>query len=129
MELADLKKLKWYVTKGLGTWEEGAGPDDAAPAVRLAFQHNEGDQDAACDAFYVQMRENRCVGCGTDGHYMKYRLVPMACVRASHRLVPASSFPIARSALALQSLDGLARSMQTVKAAQQQREMVALARH
>lgn len=68
----DLKKLKWYVAKGLAQWEEGKGPGSPQPTIRLLFQHRTTDQ-ASDNGFYNEVKANECVGCGEGGHYLKYK--------------------------------------------------------
>ena len=78
----DIKKLKWYVAKGLAAWEPGRGLDSDNPAVRLNFEHKQEDQADPAGAFYAASRENRCVGCGTFDHYLKFRrarFILMSC--------------------------------------------------
>lgn len=50
------------------------------PTIRLLFEHTQTDQDAGMDTFYSSSRENRCVVCGEQGHYLRYRIVPQ-CYR------------------------------------------------
>jgi hypothetical protein len=79
----DLKKLVWYVSKGLGEWEPELGPESAQPTIRLTFKHRTTDQ-ASGEVFYNEVKANECVGCGEAGHYLKYkcaisRLTHMFC--------------------------------------------------
>jgi hypothetical protein len=74
----DLKKLVWYVSKGLAEWEPELGPESPQPTIRLNFQHKTTDQDSG-DHFYNEIKANECVGCGEAGHYLKYKCdVPLA---------------------------------------------------
>jgi hypothetical protein len=73
----DLKKLQWYVTKGLGQWVEGHGEESEQPTVQLCFEHKQEDQVHGLSAFYTESRKNQCVGCGEEGHYVKYRCAPL----------------------------------------------------
>ena len=45
------------------------------PAHRLLFQHQASDQASGQDVFYSQSKANRCVACGEQGHYPRYRWV------------------------------------------------------
>jgi hypothetical protein len=69
-----------YVAKGLA---DRVSVDP--PVIRLRFQHKVADQEAGVDAFYAQSKANRCVGCGEEGHYLRWpRPEP---VRGSHGMV------------------------------------------
>lgn len=73
----DLKKICWYVEKGLAAWVEGHGRDSEQPTIRLNFQHKTACQLRGVDAdFYFEVKHNQCVGCGEAGHYLKYRCAP-----------------------------------------------------
>lgn len=39
---------------------------------RLLFEHKNTDQ-ASGSQFYSQSKANRCVACGEEGHYLRYR--------------------------------------------------------
>ena len=87
----DLKKLQWYVSKGIAEWVEGCGEDTEQPTIRLNFEHKQDDQALGTSTFYTEAKENRCVGCGEAQHYLKYRCVSReAC---------ASGAPVATTAL------------------------------
>lgn len=47
---------------------------------RLLFQHRTTDEENGAHNFYVQSRQNRCVGCGEEGHFLRYKVVP-SCYR------------------------------------------------
>ena len=53
---------------------------DDPPTIRLRFMHRTGDQERGVDDYYLHSKENKCVSCGEDGHYLRYRVVP-ACYR------------------------------------------------
>lgn len=69
----DLKKLQWYIDKGLAEWEPGLDAGSEQPTIRLNFVHRQDDQDGQTSAFYTAGKANRCVGCGAEDHYLKYR--------------------------------------------------------
>lgn len=70
----DLKKICWYVEKGLAEWVAGHGRDSEQPTIQLNFQHKTADQLQGVDAgFYFEVKRNQCVGCAEAGHYLKYR--------------------------------------------------------
>ncbi|KAK9816641.1 hypothetical protein WJX72_003201 [[Myrmecia] bisecta] len=71
----DKRKLLWYETRGLAD----RICDDPA-TIQLRFAHKTGDQMQGFGAFYAQSKINRCVGCGEEGHYLRYRVVP-SCYR------------------------------------------------
>eukprot|EP00884_Botryococcus_braunii_P003253 jgi/Botrbrau1/12929/Bobra.92_1s0009.1 len=71
----DLKKLQWYEGKGLAV-----RVSDSPPTIQLLFEHKTGDQDSGIEAFYMHSKANRCVACGEDSHYLRYKVVP-ACYR------------------------------------------------
>lgn len=71
----DSRKLAWYVGRGLA-----ARVSDDPPTIRLLFEHRVGDQVGGADAFYSGSRANRCVVCGEEQHYLRYRVVPV-CYR------------------------------------------------
>lgn len=71
----DQKKLRWYLNKGIAE-EVSTEP----PTIRLLFQHANADQTTGMDAFYSQSKRNRCVVCGEERHYLRYRILP-ACYR------------------------------------------------
>jgi cobalt/nickel-transporting P-type ATPase D len=73
----DKKRLQWYVRKGLATVVQ-----EEPLSVQLTFQHRDDDQRAGRHHFYSTARENRCVGCGEKGHFLRYRVVPQAYRRA-----------------------------------------------
>lgn len=73
----DRKRLLWYVRKGLA---EEIDPGSEPLTVRLLFDHKDEDQRAGKHTFYSTARANRCVGCGADRHYLRFRVVP-ACYR------------------------------------------------
>eukprot|EP00775_Hariotina_reticulata_P003770 gene3770-4029_t len=50
------------------------------PTIRLLFEHKNADQQVGLDGFYSTSRANRCVVCGQEEHYLRYRVVP-ACYR------------------------------------------------
>eukprot|EP00892_Ulva_mutabilis_P004069 jgi/Ulvmu1/2033/UM120_0029.1 len=73
----DLKKICWYVAKGLAEWVPGHGRNSQQPTIQLNFQHKTTDQLRSADAgYYFEVKRNQCVGCGEAGHYLKYRIVP-----------------------------------------------------
>lgn len=71
----DLKKLAWYVSKGLADWLPEHGPESEQPTIKLNFQHKNAEATGA-EQFYVQVKVNQCVGCGEAGHYLKYKCAP-----------------------------------------------------
>jgi len=82
----DRAKIGWYVSKNLAVLLPRLHPG-APPSARLTFAHRDDDQRAAAAgqtsaqavlAFYAAPRPNACVGCGEDGHWLRYRLVPSA---------------------------------------------------
>lgn len=82
----DLKKLVWYVNKGLGQWEPGHGKDSTQPTIRLKFQHRTTDKETG-DGFYNEVKANECVGCGEAGHYLKYKCVLLIPHALAHIIV------------------------------------------
>lgn len=50
------------------------------PAIKLNFMHKTGDQERGVDDYYLHSKENKCVSCGEEGHYLRYKVVP-ACYR------------------------------------------------
>lgn len=67
----DRRNLEWYVRKKIAR-VESTDPY----VIRLLFQHRISDEQNGCHEFYVQSRENLCVACGEDGHYLRYKIVP-----------------------------------------------------
>ena len=53
---------------------------DDPPSIKLKFMHKTGDQERGVDDYYLHSKENKCVSCGEEGHYLRYRVVP-ACYR------------------------------------------------
>ena len=53
---------------------------DDPPSIKLNFMHKTGDQERGVDDYYLHSKENKCVSCGEEGHYLRYRVVP-ACYR------------------------------------------------
>ena len=53
---------------------------DDPPSIKLTFMHKTGDQERGVDDYYLHSKENKCVSCGEEGHYLRYRVVP-ACYR------------------------------------------------
>ncbi|KAL4425764.1 hypothetical protein ABPG75_009780 [Micractinium tetrahymenae] len=73
----DKRKLLWYLKKGLAE-----KMSDDPLCVRLTFQHKTGDQQQGTSEFYTVEKANRCVACGEEGHYLRYRVVPAAYRKA-----------------------------------------------
>jgi len=71
----DRRNLEWYLKKKIAKVES-----EDPLVIRLLFQHRTSDEANKCHDFYVQSRANRCVSCGEDGHYLRYKIVP-ACYR------------------------------------------------
>jgi hypothetical protein len=71
----DLKKLQWYVSKGLAEWVGSNDDGSTQPTIRLNFEHKQDEQLQLAGSFYLEAKQNRCVGCGTTDHYLKYRCV------------------------------------------------------
>lgn len=42
-----------------------------APTIRLRFPHQNSDQNAGLQHYYVASRENKCVVCGDTSHYLR----------------------------------------------------------
>lgn len=42
--------------------------------------HKTSDQEHGVEDYYMHSKENKCVACGEEGHYLRYRVVP-ACYR------------------------------------------------
>eukprot|EP00803_Ostreobium_quekettii_P004481 evm.model.scf_2336.1 EVM.evm.TU.scf_2336.1 scf_2336:1322-8896(+) len=73
---SDRRRLEWYVSKGLA--DKVA---DEPYTIKLRFQHSTADdENFGAHQFYVRGRLNRCVVCGEDNHYLRYRIVP-TCYR------------------------------------------------
>uniref|UniRef100_A0A7R9V667 HRDC domain-containing protein n=1 Tax=Chlamydomonas euryale TaxID=1486919 RepID=A0A7R9V667_9CHLO len=70
----DMRKIEWYLGKGIATLES-----DNPPTIRLLFEHKNADELAG-SAFYSQSKANRCVVCGECRHWLRYRVVP-SCYR------------------------------------------------
>ncbi|KAL5730734.1 hypothetical protein ACHQM5_003527 [Ranunculus cassubicifolius] len=70
----DRKKLEWYISRDLAEIV-----DDDPPAVMLRFEPKGRPEDED-NNFYVQSKENMCVGCGEKNHYLRYRIIP-SCYR------------------------------------------------
>eukprot|EP00879_Flechtneria_rotunda_P011906 GHRR01012435.1.p1 GENE.GHRR01012435.1~~GHRR01012435.1.p1 ORF type:complete len:931 (+),score=387.60 GHRR01012435.1:2246-5038(+) len=71
----DMRKLQWYADRGLAELVQ-----QDPPTIRLKFEHKNADQQVGLDGFYSTSRANRCVVCGQEQHYLRYRVVP-ACYR------------------------------------------------
>lgn len=74
----DRQKVNWYLDHHLADVEptEEGGPT----VIRLRFEHQNNDQRAGMQHFYVERKANQCVGCGDSTHYLRYRVIP-ACYR------------------------------------------------
>eukprot|EP00210_Caulerpa_lentillifera_P000734 g711.t1 len=71
----DRRRLDWYVRKKIAVVES------LEPyVIRLLFQHQMTDTLNGIHEFYAQSRVNRCVSCGQEEHYLRYKVVP-ACYR------------------------------------------------
>ncbi|GAX75756.1 hypothetical protein CEUSTIGMA_g3199.t1 [Chlamydomonas eustigma] len=75
----DTRKIEWYLSKGIA---ERISHDP--PIIRLLFEHKGADQQAG-NTFYSQCKSNRCVVCGDESHYLRYRIVP-PCYRRNFPL-------------------------------------------
>ncbi|KAE8728542.1 hypothetical protein F3Y22_tig00004238pilonHSYRG00012 [Hibiscus syriacus] len=64
----------WYLRKDLAKLV-----DDDPPAIMLLFEPKGRPEDEVND-FYIQNKQNICVGCGEGNHYLRYRVIP-ACYR------------------------------------------------
>ncbi|GMH33336.1 hypothetical protein BSKO_01170 [Bryopsis sp. KO-2023] len=71
----DRRRLDWYLKKGLAN-----KISDEPYTIQLLFQHRLTDELNGAHDFYIQSRKNRCVSCGEEGHYLRYKVVP-ACYR------------------------------------------------
>ena len=67
----------WMVLQSRGLAERVS---DDPPAIKLNFMHKTGDQQRGVDDYYLHSKENKCVSCGEEGHYLRYKVVP-ACYR------------------------------------------------
>lgn len=71
----DRRRLDWYVRKKIAVVESFE-----PYTIRLLFQHQMTDTLNGTHEFYAQSRVNRCVSCGEEDHYLRYKVVP-ACYR------------------------------------------------
>jgi len=70
----DRNKVEWYLNRGIAEKVR-----DEPLTIRLLFEHKKSDQDAG-ERFYTEQKVNRCVVCGEEEHYLRFRVVP-ACYR------------------------------------------------
>ena len=68
--VTDVKKAKWYVTKGLGDYV-----DESETCVRLKFEPAGRPEGPAGD-YYLTDKSNRCVVCGKTESYLRKYIVP-----------------------------------------------------
>ena len=68
--VTDIKKAKWYVTKGLGEYV-----DENETCVRLKFEPAGRPEGPAGD-YYLTDKCNRCVVCGKMESYLRKYIVP-----------------------------------------------------
>ena len=68
--VTDVKKAKWYVTKGLGEYT-----DENQACVRLKFEPAGRPEGPAGD-YYLTDKCNRCVVCGKSESYLRKYIVP-----------------------------------------------------
>ncbi|CAE7902042.1 EXD2, partial [Symbiodinium microadriaticum] len=66
-------KAAWYVKMGLAHNVEGAS-SEVLSTVKLNFEPK--GVGHAGDAFYLQVMENQCVGCGAKDHLVRFSIVP-----------------------------------------------------
>ncbi|PRP79199.1 hypothetical protein PROFUN_13079 [Planoprotostelium fungivorum] len=64
-----LKKLKWYIERGLADQIS-----DDPPTIRLKFQPN--GQGHSGDPYYLGEKKNICVVCGTEAKLVRHSIVP-----------------------------------------------------
>ena len=106
----DIKKLNWYVSKGLAEWVDGNDDSSAQPTIQLTFEHRQDDQERPGGAFYVASRQNRCVGCGTTDHYLKYRCAPALCRKPGGAVLATQLGSLAQIAMQLHRCAGLCQT-------------------
>eukprot|EP00899_Mesostigma_viride_P006270 jgi/Mesvir1/15644/Mv03249-RA.1 len=70
----DKKKVDWYLSRDLAQLVSSD-----PPTIQLTFEPKAMPADAKED-FYTQSKVNQCVGCGEQGHYLRYRVIP-CCYR------------------------------------------------
>ncbi|KAF5833248.1 hypothetical protein DUNSADRAFT_10486 [Dunaliella salina] len=70
----DRNKVEWYLNRNIAEKVR-----DEPLTIRLLFEHKKSDQDAG-ERFYSEQKINRCVVCGEEEHYLRFRVVP-ACYR------------------------------------------------
>ncbi|KAF7805795.1 protein RRP6-like 3 isoform X1 [Senna tora] len=70
----DRRKLEWYLSRDLAKLI-----DEDPPAIMLLFEPKGRPEDEDND-FYIQSKQNICVGCGEGNHYLRYRIIP-SCYR------------------------------------------------
>ncbi|XP_038703884.1 protein RRP6-like 3 isoform X2 [Tripterygium wilfordii] len=70
----DRRKLEWYLRRDLAKLV-----DDNPPGIMLLFEPKGRPEDEDND-FYIQSKQNLCVGCGEEKHYLRYRIIP-SCYR------------------------------------------------
>eukprot|EP00439_Symbiodinium_sp_Y106_P019975 s5423_g2.t1 len=66
-------KAAWYVKMGLAHNVEGTS-EEVLSTVKLNFEPK--GVGHAGDAFYLQVMENQCVGCGAKDHLVRFSIVP-----------------------------------------------------
>lgn len=62
------KRIDWYLKRGLAK-------EISADTIQLNFKTN-GDGNASDPDYYNEVRENKCVKCGTDKHLTRHHIVP-----------------------------------------------------
>jgi hypothetical protein len=62
------KRVDWYMKRGLAK-------EISADTIQLNFQTN-GDGNASDPEYYNEIRENKCVKCGTEEHLTRHHIVP-----------------------------------------------------
>jgi len=74
------KKMNWYLRKGLAEKVDQSENPKALLAVRLLFEPT-GRAESGQDDYYMAVKENKCVTCGTKAHLQRHYIVPYAIRR------------------------------------------------
>lgn len=75
LSTCSLKKLRWYVSRGLGTVVEKGNEGTASLHLQLNFEPS-GRASVDEEEYYITDKSNSCVVCGHSEEYLRHSIVP-----------------------------------------------------